>query len=80
MQQHFHARGRANSPFYIVSQPQSCNMGPLGLLGFGFTTVLLQVSPPPGVHTRGPWRCSSYCPHCYQTTRHAFLRKTAALI
>eukprot|EP00208_Stichococcus_sp_RCC1054_P003794 CAMPEP_0206141422 /NCGR_PEP_ID=MMETSP1473-20131121/12839_1 /ASSEMBLY_ACC=CAM_ASM_001109 /TAXON_ID=1461547 /ORGANISM="Stichococcus sp, Strain RCC1054" /LENGTH=313 /DNA_ID=CAMNT_0053535987 /DNA_START=112 /DNA_END=1053 /DNA_ORIENTATION=- len=42
MQQHFHARGRPSSPFYIVSQSQSANMGPLGLLGFGLTTVLLQ--------------------------------------
>lgn len=39
---HFHARGRAETPFYVVSQVQSCNMSPLGLWGFGLTTALLQ--------------------------------------
>lgn len=39
---HFHARGRPQTPFYVVSQVQSCNMSPLGLLGFGLTTALLQ--------------------------------------
>jgi succinate-acetate transporter protein len=39
---HFHARGRADTPFYVVSQVQSCNMSPLGLWGFGLTTALLQ--------------------------------------
>lgn len=39
---HFHARGRASTPFYVVSQVQSCNMSPLGLWGFGLTTALLQ--------------------------------------
>ena len=42
---HFHARGRASTPFYVVSQVQSCNMSPLGLWGFGLTTALLQVRP-----------------------------------
>lgn len=42
MESHFHARGRPNTPFYVVSQVQSCNMSPLGLLGFGLTTALLQ--------------------------------------
>jgi succinate-acetate transporter protein len=42
---HFHARGRADTPFYVVSQVQSCNMSPLGLWGFGLTTALLQVRP-----------------------------------
>lgn len=42
MRNHFHARGRPETPFYMVSQVQSCNMSPLGLLGFGLTTALLQ--------------------------------------
>lgn len=42
LQQHYWARGRPQTPFYIVSQVQSCNMSPLGLLGFGLTTALLQ--------------------------------------
>ena len=52
MRNHFHARGRPQTPFYVVSQVQSCNMSPLGLLGFGLTTALLQVS---NLNHRGTW-------------------------
>lgn len=39
-------RGGQNSPVFVVSQVQSCNMGPLGLFGFAWTTALLSM-----VHT-----------------------------
>lgn len=39
-------RGGQNSPVFVVSQVQSCNMGPLGLMGFAWTTALLSM-----VHT-----------------------------
>lgn len=47
---------RPQTPFYIVSQVQSCNMSPLGLFGFGLTTALLQVRSPhsPGCDTTMP--------------------------
>lgn len=38
-----HLRGGQNSPVFVVSQVQSCNMGPLGLFGFGWTTALLSM-------------------------------------
>lgn len=41
-----HMRGGQSHPVFVVSQVQSCNMGPLGLLGFGWTTALLSM-----VHT-----------------------------
>ena len=78
MQQHFHARGRVNSPFYIVSQPQNCNMGPLGLIGFGFTTVLLQVGvppppppPPTHTHTHSHTHARTHTQDCRHVRTHA---------